>query len=396
MKYALLFAFLVLGIASVFGQETATRQNLAVFQMHYSEEPPHRAVEGIDLHIHQVLKKLGIFNVVTIPEQIATDDMDTAVAELQGYSVIVISQLNQYELTRDERGYWQARIISSFTVFEGNTQIAQFSLETIGYGTDEEEASKQAVDAIPLQLEFKLQSLERFSDASVIVELFETKLILNIKSDTGIMPGDEYEVVRFDESGENEERIALLRVREVYEEFSIANIIYKTKPLLKKDHVRELPRIGLNILPYVSGFFNVFDIAASSSLSVDVRIILARAVYAFRPMLGLGIIFPATLFVGSQAELQFSAHIGAEYNLFLERFSLVPHALLGIGGQGFGESGFSLVFLQASVGLGLSYLLPTIHDNIELYIEGGYVFRFGLSGTDNAQGVTGGLGVRIR
>ena len=380
---------LLLCLHSAFAQELSQRQDLAISLIHYSEEPPYQAIASIDAHILQVFQSTGSFNITVLPRRI--EDLDAVTTE--DYPIVVVPQLSQYELTRTDNGYWQAEIIISFSIFRAELRSTQFFLEFIGYDLSAQEAFRQAVDELPSQLSFRLRSIEELYAASFIIERFSDRVVLGFGSDSDVAAGDEYELVRPMEEGS--ERIALVRVRETIGEFSVANIIYRNGPLSDDDQIRKLPRIGVNIQPYFSG---LFDLASSTlaGFSVGTRVILARGVYNFRPSIGFEVIVPQLLLQGFQAAVPLSASIGVEYSFILERFSIIPQVFFAAIGQSSQDMGFSLTYLQTSFLLGLSLLLPTIHDNFELYVEGGYVIRSGLAGNVSTQGISAGLGVRIR
>ena len=252
------------------------------------------------MHFRQAFQDLGRFNITVLSQRI--EDLDTAVTDLEEYVIVVVPQLSQYELIRNEDGYSQANITISFTIFRDGMPDAQFFLETIGYNSNAQEAFMQAVDELPAQLEFRLRSLEGFSTDLLIIERYGNKIVLELGSDAGIVPGDEYEASRLMESGQERERIALMRVREVTGESSIAEIIYERKPLHESDQIRKLPRIGVNIMPYLSGLFSLTT-NTLASFSVGTKAVLGSGVYVFRPVIAFELVFSQLLLAGLQTEL---------------------------------------------------------------------------------------------
>ncbi|MGI9255849.1 MAG: hypothetical protein ACR2PY_02825 [Salinispira sp.] len=298
--------------------------------------------------------------------------------------------------TAPAAGYLVATLAVRVAIVHMGERVADIDLKTIGYSPSEEGALKQAVDELSAHIRVALAGSRALPGRqTAIVETFEDKVIISSRSAVAV--GNEYKVRRLVHNGINSdwEDIALLRVREVREEYSIANVIFKESPLLISDYLQQLPRSPLSIYPHVAGSFNLTT-GILDRLSAGVKMALSTGVYDFRPLLDFTFLFSLVEEEG-QEPFSVSAGIGAEYNVFLERFTIVPSVLIGLNSQ-FPDSGFQFANLQSSLQLAVSYLFPGAYENVELYLEGGYVLRFALdvSVAGTSEIVNFGFGIRIR
>ncbi len=293
-------------------------------------------------------------------------------------------------------GYLAATLAVRVAIVHMGERVADVVLKTIGYSPSEEDALKQAVDELSAYIRVALAGSRALPGRqTAIVETFEDKVIISSRSAVAV--GNEYKVRRLVHNGINSdwEDIALIRVREVREEYSIANVIFKESPLLISDYLQQLPRAALSIYPHVGGSFNLTT-GILDRLLAGVKMALSTGVYDFRPFLDFTFLFSLVEEEG-QEPFSVSAGIGAEYNVFLERFTIVPSVLIGLNSQ-FPDSGFQFANLQSSLQLAVSYLLPGVYENVELYLEGGYGLRFALdvSVAGTSETVNFGFGIRIR
>jgi hypothetical protein len=387
-------------------------------------------IVGVDAEIRQVFQNLGRFNVITYPQRISTENLDAFLSAIREYRearveipeavrlgreafteqdlnrivdsfIMVVPTVTYYQLNRDDDLNWEARIITNFSIInvQDYRTIAEFSVESSGYDDDPQVSMRSAVDGIAGQLDFEVRSIEEFKIRTAILERTGRQIIVAFGADMGIQVGDEYEVTRPREvAGYTvDRRIALLRIREVSREFSVAQIIYENKRAEIGDQVKEMPRAGLDVSPYVAG---LLDLGGSGleSFAIGVKASPNRGVYAFRPLIGAEILFSQTSTSGPLVGLPVSLNIGAEYNIFLGRLRLIPQAYFGLIGQvPLDESEeFSLRSLKTSALIGAAYLLPGGDDSLELYLESGYEIQFGLASSRNVQGFLFGGGVRFR
>ncbi|AHC13687.1 hypothetical protein [Salinispira pacifica] len=387
------------------------------------------SIGAVDAGIRQVFQNLGRFNIIAMPQRVSTSNVTDFISAIQDYRqqgveipeavrlgqeaftesdlnriinsfIMVVPEVTYYDINIGDVSLYEATIVTSFSIFnvEDYSSIAEFSVESTGYSDDKQEAMRLAVEDISDQLEFEIRSVEQFRLKSAILERRAGRIILEFGRNMGIRVGDEYEVTRIRDLGGKvfNERVGLLRIREVNQEFSIASVMYEKERIVAGDQVKEIPRIGFDVTPYVAAIFNL-ESRSISSISFGARAAPSRGFYAFRPVAGVEIVLSNASTAGEFIGLPVSVNFGAEYNLFLRRLRLTPHAYLGLVGQIPLQEGddFALKALKTGLVSGLSYLLPSAADNIELYLEGGYELQFGFE-SNPVSGISLGAGVRIR
>jgi hypothetical protein len=388
-------------------------------------------IAGVDAEIRQVFQNLGRFNVIAYPQRVDYGNLSAFIDAIREYReadveipeavrlgqeafteqdlnriinsfIMVVPTVTYYQLVQDDSSNWEAEIITSFSIIniEDYRTIAEFSVETSGYDEDPQSAMRSAVSGIPGQLNFAVRSIDEFKIRTAIIERIGSRIVLAFGNVMGIMVGDEFEVTRLEEFAGYTvpRRIALLRIREVSREYSIAQVIYEREMAVVGDQVKEVPRVGVDGTFFVTG---MVDLTASRMKSVNIGLKAApnRGFYAFRPLIGMEVQIPsAREYYGPTVGLPVGIRFGAEYNLFLNRFRLIPQAYFGLLGviPLREDSDFSLNALSTTAMLGLAYMLPAGDDHLEVYIEAGYELQFGLSTDNNYQGILAGAGIRFR
>lgn len=389
-----------------------------------------QTIGGVDAEIRQAFQNLGRFNVLSYPQRLDSSSISAFIDAIKEYReqsieipeavslgqqafteqdlnslissfIIVTPSVTYYQLSQDQSLNWEARIVTNFNIvnIENYETLADFSVETSGYSDNPQEAMREAVEGIASQLEFEIRSIEVFKIRTAIIERLGNRIALEFGSNMGIRVGDEYEVIRYTDFAGHvvPQRIALLRIREVNQEYSMAEVIYEKERAVIGDQVKELPRFGIDVTPYVSTLFSP-SLGGFASLAIGLKSSPNRGFYAFRPSVGIEVLLSEASVSGSVDGVPVSLNLGVEYNLFLRRFRLIPQAYLGFIGQIPSEESEEFAFrgIKTTALLGLTYLLPTRNDNVELYAESGYELQFGMGSYSNVQGITFGGGVRIR
>ncbi len=388
-------------------------------------------ISGVDAQIRQVFQNLGRFTIRSYPQRLESSSLSAFIDEIQRYReaqveipeavrlgqqafteadlrqlvdsfIIVVPSVSYYQLNRDDSGNWESGIVTNFSIVnvQNYESLAEFSVESSGYDTDPREAMRDAVDGIAGQLNFEIRSIEEFRIRTAVLDRNGSRLVLALGSNMGIQVGDEYEITRFAEVAgyQYARRIALLRIREVNREYSVAQIIYEESSSVIGDEVREVPRIGVDSTPYISALVPLAD-PLIESLALGVKVAPNRGFYAFRPLVGIEVLLSQASTAGPLEGLPVSVNLGAEYNVFLRRLRFIPQAYLGIIGQIPFQEGedFSFRAIKTTGMLGISYLLPGMDDGAEVYLETGYEIQFGLAGPGgNIQGIVFGIGARFR
>jgi hypothetical protein len=389
-----------------------------------------QAIASADSEIRRVFQELGRFNIISMPQKVAEDSTQSFIDALREYReermeippevrlgreafteadlrqiansfIIVIPKVIFYQLEPDDDGNWEAEIVTNFSItdVENYRSIADFSVESTGYDDNPADAMSSAVGGIADQLSYEIRSIEEFKLRTAILERSGNSLILEFGRNMGIVPGDEFEVTRlmFFAGQAVPRRIGLLRIREVEDRYSVASVIYENERMVPGDQLTEIPRMGLDLVPYVSGVWDI-SVNGLSSLAAGVKFAPNRGFYAFRPVAGIEVLLSGSSISGDTLGLPVSALFGAEYNLFLGRLRLIPQALIGLIVQIPFDENEDWVFkgIKTSAMVGISYLVPSADDGAEIYLEGGYELQFGLDRGGMTRGVLVTLGGRFR
>ncbi len=363
-------------------ERTVERDTTEIFQ---------RAVGAVDERIRSVFINMGRFNVIGLDKRLQTENVDAFVRTLQNYReqqveipetvllgqeafteadfeqivggfIVVIPSVSYYNVSRDDDGEYDATIETSFTFINVDTMQTegQFFIETSGSDDDAADAMKSAVDGIPLQLEFRLRELEIFRIRTGIVDVRGQEVILELGRNMGIQRGDEYAIIqpRLTNLGyETEDESGVLLIKEVREQFSIAQVLYSRPNPIIGDQLEEIPRIGIEITPYAELFS---DLEVDNSIFVlGLRATASRGFYRFRPLGGIEIPFTSTL-IGLLFPMD--VYIGGDANWYLGRIKVNPSITGGLGGgvplvdDLFGQD-FYLSHVGGTAKVGLSYLV---------------------------------------
>lgn len=381
-------------------ERTVERDTTEIFQ---------RAVGAVDEKIRSVFINMGRFDVIGLDKRLQTENVDAFIRTLQDYReqqieipetvllgqeafteadfeqivggfIVVIPSVSFYNVSRDDDGEYDATIETSFTFINVDTMRTegQFFIETFGSDDDAADAMKAAVDGIPLQLEFRLRELEIFRLRTGIVDVRGQEVILEFGENMGIQRGDEYAIIqpRLTELGyETADESGLLLIKEVREQYSVAQVLYSRPNPIVGDQLEEVPRIGFEITPYAE-LFSDFE-PDNSIFVLGLRGTASRGFYRFRPLAGVEIPFTSTL-LGLLFPM--NVYIGGDANMYLGRIKVNPSITAGLGGGvPIVDDIFSQDFYLSHVGgtakIGLSYL---INRDTMVNVQLGYARWIGL------------------
>lgn len=432
----LVLTFAVFG-GFLFAQEVSEKKDIAVFKLSYYDwKVPSQALGLVDSQIQDVFVNLGRFNILGMNYRLASGDINDFVSKIKEFKeqdveipesvqlgqeafteadfnklvnsfIVVIPVMTYYNLSVDDDGDHRVEIETSFTVVNVETieTIAYFSVETDGYAADTSTAIKRAVDEIALKLQYEVRKVPAFQLKSGIVDILGMgQVVIQFGEDMGLKKGDEYAIVELEEISagyEKKKKKALLVIKSVEEDFSIAKVVYsRGKPMIG-EQVEEIPKVGLDTTVYGHALLDITEFSTVFSdmdWIVGIRQSLSRGFYNFRPLVGLEV--PVTLInsVGLLANgFPLTWYVGGELDLWFGRFQLVPSASLGMGLaiplQD--TSDFSISHLGGMAQINLNYL---VHDLIRISLDAGYAYWFDVSGAAQYSygGILAGLGVQIR
>lgn len=363
----LLSATCILPLAA---QQVSQKQDLTIFDISfYGPNIDRRLVEGVDARIRQVFVNLGRFNVigltyrldavnvedflnkiraakesnVYIPIQFQTGQALFTEAEynkLINSFILVIPQINNFSVDR-RGGNFVVSVETSFTVIDARTMTAirEIVIETEGTARTENEARREAVNAIPPRLQFEIRSIPQFRIRSGVLEIGFNEAIIELGRNMGINVGDEYVIQRKSTVAgfENVEETGLIIIKDVQERFSRGVIIFGNPQI--GDPVEELPRFGADIVPYLTiGMRSLLnkgilsdDDANKQVFNIGLKIIVTQGFFDTRPFVALEYTQSDLGFLGFFF-IPVNAWIGAEYTLYFNRLTVNPGIAVGATG----------------------------------------------------------------
>jgi len=290
----LVLTFAVFG-GFLFAQEVSEKKDIAVFKLSYYDwKVPSQALGLVDSQIQDVFVNLGRFNILGMNYRLASGDINDFVSKIKEFKeqdveipesvqlgqeafteadfnklvnsfIVVIPVMTYYNLSVDDDGDHRVEIETSFTVVNVETieTIAYFSVETDGYAADTSTAIKRAVDEIALKLQYEVRKVPAFQLKSGIVDILGMgQVVIQFGEDMGLKKGDEYAIVELEEISagyEKKKKKALLVIKSVEEDFSIAKVVYsRGKPMIG-EQVEEIPKVGLDTTVYGHALLDITE-----------------------------------------------------------------------------------------------------------------------------------------
>jgi len=364
-SFFLILAALVLLLPTIGAQEISEKKDVAVFSLSYSDwQIPSGALGLVDQSIQNVFVDLGRFNILGMNYRLQGNDIDTFINKIKevkesnvevpeevrlgqetfteadfnklvGSFIVVVPVMSYYNVY-PEGNDWEAEIQTTFTFINVDeaTAFASFQIDTSGSGENDKKAVKSAVDAIPMQLQFQLRSIEEFKLKTGIVDIVGKEYIMQFGTNMGVVVGDEYvsTVTEVLPSGfERVKETGLFVIKTVDREIATATKVYSDGQPGIGDQLVEVPRMGFDATVYMH-YLPVEDdpdtfAEEKNRLVLGVRAVGTRGFYDWRPVAGVEV--P----LGDSLAIWFPVigYVGAEYNIRLGKLSVAPSATVGVG-----------------------------------------------------------------
>jgi len=419
----LMLIFVLCGLAAA--QEVTEKKDLAVFALSYYDwNVPPEALGMVDEKIKSVFVNLGRFNVIGMNYRLSSADVNEFIDRIRRYKeenveipesvqlgqeafteadfnrlvgsfLVVIPTLTYFDVVRD-RGDYTAELETAFTVInvEESKTIAHFTVRTTGDDDTSFRAVREAVDLIPMQLEYEVRKVPEFQLKTGIVDVMRGEVLIEFGENMGVKPGDEYKIVEQVELGSGHkvmDSTGLLVVKDVNQEVSVAKIIYSQGTPRVGDQLNEVPRLGTDSTVYAHALLPL-DNPTLLDVTVGVRQGFNRGFYNARPIVGLEV--PVTKIGWSFFGFPMNAYFGVEGNIWFGRFQIAPSAAGGVGMilPFWDQDEFILSHLGFLAQLGVNYL---VGNSVRIFVEAGYSYWFGLWGNSYG-GILVGGGIQFR
>ncbi|MCF7929088.1 MAG: hypothetical protein K9L68_09570 [Spirochaetales bacterium] len=415
-----LLVFLLAG-TMLSAQKVSEKKEIAVFDLSYYDwNIPSGALGAIDQQIQSVFINIGRFEVIGLNYRLGESDVNEFVRKIKQYKerqveipeevrlgqevfteqdfnrlvgsfIVVIPSVSFFNVAKLEDGEYQATIQTSFQFVnvEESKTFDQFFVETTGTDDNARNAVKNAVDGIPGMLTYKIRSMPEFQINTGIIEVRGGEVFLELGRNMGIMKGDEYSVLgsQVMKSGQvYEGEAGLILIKDVQKEFSVGTVLYSDNLLEVGDQLREVPRLGVEFVPYLDVMLSVNDKGGEEDFvplfSPGFRMTASRGFYSFKPSIGVEFPFRNGILILSVfGVLPYTAYVGGEItNIYLGRLQITPQLYGGISGviavddNTEIDDDFLMTHLGGRAMVSVSYLIDR---DTKIYIEGGGAFWYG-------------------
>lgn len=435
---------LTLGIiaAPLFAQGSAPviseKKEVAIFSLGYfGWNIPLETLGNIDIEIQKVFTDLGRFTISGVTQRLSAGGLEQFIATLKkakeanfvmpekyqfgeaifteaefnsltGAFIVAAPVVSNFASEYNQKSTtWETSLKTNVTFIDvaaGGTVMAITEVQTSG--TDKQSQNKSiqnAIDSIPMQLQFEIRKIPAFQINTRVLAISGNEIKMQLGQDMGIKKGDEYSLIvgGMVEGFKDEREAGLVLIKNVGAQVSTGTIIYGGSAAVKDAQLREIPRMGVDMAPFlhiVTG--QKIDLGGSevtgATTIVGARMTMSRGFYDFRPFATVqlpvnGIATWGTIFI-----VPVNALVGGEFNLYMGRLSITPMAAAGISYLIVGEalsgtttdssdSFFSHYGVQAYANV--SWLLTR---DIKLYGEAG--FEYWLSAAPLLYSNYGGIG----
>jgi hypothetical protein len=296
---------------------------------------------------------------------------------------------------------YKVSLAASYTIVntEKATVVSNIPLESIGYDADKDRAVQDAVEDIPIQLTYEVRSLDIFSLEDRIVELMDPDVAIRLGKEKGVTVGDEYAIMSSDQEDGNGQvksrESGLIIIHNIEEKVSIGRVIYSDGPLTAGTPVKEIPRVGLEMIPYAHTEINFADLTYTGAAGL--KFVITKGFFVIQPVFCFEVVlYP---FERLQDVLPVRAYGGLDFNLYLGRFQLSGMVAVGTEiitalSPSSRVDGFEFSYMGLAGIANIGYLITR---DVKIILDLGYQAWFPLN--DNYvdyEGWVAGLGVGLK
>jgi hypothetical protein len=290
---------------------------------------------------------------------------------------------------------YNTNIAVTYTIIkvENATVLSNIELEATGYDKDQASAVNDAIEDLPIQLTYEVRSLDVFSLQDRIVEVLGPDAAIRLGREQGVSVGDEYAIITPGETGPLES--GLIIIHDIEDKVSLGKIIYAAGSVTAGMPVREVPRVGLEMVPYVHVEMNFEN--STYYGSAGLKLVLTKGFFVIRPV----VCFEVGLYPFEQLETDLPVRVfgGLDFNIYLGRFQLGGMAAVGTQimtalSPASTVDGFEFSYIGLAGIANISYLVTR---DVKLILDLGYQAWFTVN--DNYQSYEGwlvGAGIGIK
>lgn len=281
-----------------------------------------------------------------------------------------------------------------YLAYENRKSILFSHVRTVGLGVSEEEAVSQIKRNSVVSFKSVLNSLFGRAGSPYIVDFInDKKVVIAHGRNQGAFPGAFYQIVRHDTDDDGkviEKILGRLYVEKCEEDYSFCRILYASEPVIPGDGIRKIPGVGVH---QSIGYSLVISSVSVSETEVNTyfnhliggRWAVSRGMPLAKPIFGFEIMTGATDQLDTVGMMKAPAignfYVGMQVDRFFHQFSFSPFVDFGIAFTSNAMEGKDpLLWFTCKAGARFVWFF---HEQVGLYLEGGYISWLGIPGKES-------------
>ena len=281
-----------------------------------------------------------------------------------------------------------------YLAYENRKSILFSHVRTVGLGASEEEAVSQIKRNSVVSFKSVLNSLFGRAGSPYIVDFInDKKVVIAHGRNQGAFPGAFYQIVRHDTDDDGkviEKILGRLYVEKCEEDYSFCRILYASEPVIPGDGIRKIPGVGVH---QSIGYSLVISSVSVSETEVNTyfnhliggRWAVSRGMPLAKPIFGFEIMTGATDQLDTvgmmKAPVIGNFYVGMQVDRFFHQFSFSPFVDFGIAFTSNAMEGKDpLLWFTCKAGARFVWFF---HEQVGLYLEGGYISWLGIPGKES-------------
>lgn len=281
-----------------------------------------------------------------------------------------------------------------YLAYENRKSILFSHVRTVGLGASEEEAVSQIKRNSVVSFKSVLNSLFGRAGSPYIVDFInDKKVVIAHGRNQGAFPGAFYQIVRHDTDDDGkviEKILGRLYVEKCEEDYSFCRILYASEPVIPGDGIRKIPGVGVH---QSIGYSLVISSVSVSETEVNTyfnhliggRWAVSRGMPLAKPIFGFEIMTGATDQLDTVGMMKAPAignfYVGMQVDRFFHQFSFSPFVDFGIAFTSNAMEGKDpLLWFTCKAGARFVWFF---HEQVGLYLEGGYISWLGIPGKES-------------
>lgn len=280
-----------------------------------------------------------------------------------------------------------------YLIHNNQSEIFDSPIRAVGLAETKEKTVEEIQFSLRVALKSTLNSLFGKGGAPYIVNFINTKkVVIAHGRRQGSFPGAFYRIVRqeADVDGETEERvIGRLYVEKCEVDYSFCRILYAEEPPVPGDSIQKIPGVGVHQSIGYDFLISALSISETETETyvnhlLGTRWTINREMPIAKPTFGVEILTGTIDQLDTAKMLKVpligNFYAGMQVDRFFHRFSFSPFVDFGIAfSANAATDKKTLTWFTCKAGAKFVWM---VHENIGLYLEGGYVSWLGIPGKE--------------